>query len=208
MDEDKATDGNGQKKRAKNVILPFVAKEDVFIALLRAHINIGHKGRDLMKAECARLYANITVDAINTFLQLCEQCIRIRAAARAGQAAQAISMTARSKLRLNPVKVGDFVTLPIDPVDQGRSDAPNLICRVETITSDGQHRLACAAGILEKSYTRNSFDPVKGGLTVVVSTAQTLGFRAAVTALSVAGGQGMIRCDCGGECKTGRCKCR
>jgi len=54
----------------------------------------------------------------------------IREAVRIGQAAQADKMLTRSKKYQCPVKIGDWVILPIPDVDKSLASAPNLICRI------------------------------------------------------------------------------
>ncbi|KAK9744087.1 hypothetical protein QE152_g8101 [Popillia japonica] len=39
-----------------------------------AHISIGHGGRDRLRMETGRKYANITTKMINLFLSMCEVC--------------------------------------------------------------------------------------------------------------------------------------
>lgn len=58
------------KKREKETdpILVIVPFEDVFDALYRCHKAIGHKGRDLMRAQVNKSYANLTVKAITSNL--------------------------------------------------------------------------------------------------------------------------------------------
>ena len=52
----------------------------------------------------------------------------IREDVRAGQAAQAVVMTTRSRKVLSEVQIGDYVTLPIPDVDRCVASATNLIC--------------------------------------------------------------------------------
>jgi len=48
--------------------------EDIFYVIDLSHIAVGHGGRDRLKVETSRKYANITTDMINIFLSLYETC--------------------------------------------------------------------------------------------------------------------------------------
>jgi len=42
--------------------------EDIFDVIDLSHVAVGHGGRDRLKVEASRKYANITTDMINIFL--------------------------------------------------------------------------------------------------------------------------------------------
>ncbi|XP_060857765.1 KRAB-A domain-containing protein 2-like [Metopolophium dirhodum] len=52
----------------------YLPMEDIFDVIDLSHIAVGHGGRDRLKVETSRKYANITTDMINIFLSLCETC--------------------------------------------------------------------------------------------------------------------------------------
>ena len=56
--------------------LYYVALENVFDIVKRAHIATGHGGRDKMVSELSKKYANITRHAIGLFKSLCVECVR------------------------------------------------------------------------------------------------------------------------------------
>ena len=52
----------------------FLPMEEIFDVIESSHISIGHGGRDRMKQEISKKYANITIDMINIYLAMCETC--------------------------------------------------------------------------------------------------------------------------------------
>ncbi|CAF0900363.1 unnamed protein product [Brachionus calyciflorus] len=120
-------------------------------------------------------------------------------------------MRTRSKKYLPDVNIGDFVLLPIPDVDKGLTESPNLICPV--IHNDCTHilyELACEVGVFTEMFAGNSFDLVKdANLELNIrSDISVKGIRQAVNELSIGGGQGMVKCNCTGQCMTNRCTCK
>ena len=136
----------------------------------------------------------------------------IRDQVRAGQEHQAEMMLLRCSKYFPPVEIGDFVRLPLPTVDRGVSDPPNLICRiVDHDVEYDVYELCCKVGVLEDLYARNAFDKIESstGLDVDMVLDQTVKLREAIKHTSVAGGQGMLLCNCKkGTCSKGtKCKC-
>jgi len=52
----------------------YACYENLFNILEETHVAVGHGGRTRMLKECSRKYKNITVEAIMTYLKLCEPC--------------------------------------------------------------------------------------------------------------------------------------
>lgn len=46
--------------------------DEIFDIIEAAHVAVGHGGRDRLKNETSRKYANITLEMINIFLSMCE----------------------------------------------------------------------------------------------------------------------------------------
>jgi hypothetical protein len=90
------------------------------------------------------------------------------------------------------------------------TEAPNLICRIVDIDFDKSlYELACEAGVLNTLFARNSFDLVKDcSLDIQIKLDKALSVRQAVNELSIGGGQGMVKCNCTGQCLTNRCSCK
>jgi hypothetical protein len=71
---------------------------------------------------------------------------------------QADKMVAKSNQVLQPVTVGNNVTLPVPSVDRGRGDSSNMMCVVIDInTETQQYKLATRYGLLNGSFSRNQF---------------------------------------------------
>lgn len=62
----------------------YLTANDIFDTIESAHVAIGHGGRDRLKAETSRKYANITLDMINIFLSMCETCQRKKSKKKRG----------------------------------------------------------------------------------------------------------------------------
>lgn len=58
----------------KEEILYYTSFDELFNVTHDAHIAVGHGGRTRMIKELARKYKNVTVEAIVTYLRLCETC--------------------------------------------------------------------------------------------------------------------------------------
>jgi hypothetical protein len=52
----------------------FLPADEIFDVIQSAHIAIRHGGRDRLKKEVSRKYANVTTEMINIFLSMCETC--------------------------------------------------------------------------------------------------------------------------------------
>ena len=132
----------------------------------------------------------------------------IRQSASDNQAKQAEIMRTRSKKYMPPCEVGNHVALSVPDCDRGPSDGQNIICEILNHNDENElYRLGCAAGILETQYARSAFTLLAGEFEFDIPV-NLMGLRAAVTALSLAGGQGFTKCDCPtGTCTNKRCGC-
>lgn len=61
-------------KEENGEIKYYVCYDDLFNILEETHVAVGHGGRTRMLKECNRKYKNITVEAIMTYLKLCQPC--------------------------------------------------------------------------------------------------------------------------------------
>jgi hypothetical protein len=52
----------------------YLPVEEIYDVNEVAHLAVGHGGRDRLKMETARIYANVTTKMINIFLSTCETC--------------------------------------------------------------------------------------------------------------------------------------
>lgn len=138
-----------------------------------------------------------------------DKLLGIRESVRKNQQDQADKMLKRSSKYIGEVEIGDYVILPIPNPDKGLTEPHNLICRVIDIDYvTDLYELCCEAGVLDDMFARNAFDRVEGNLELNMRLDKRIGKRAAVTALSVGGGQGMVKCECTSACATKRCGCR
>ncbi|XP_037773567.1 KRAB-A domain-containing protein 2-like [Penaeus monodon] len=67
-----------ERKSDDEPVLYYVAIEDTYDVIKRAHIATGHGGRDRMIKETAKKYANITREALELFKSYCEECQKKR----------------------------------------------------------------------------------------------------------------------------------
>ena len=58
----------------RDSVVRYVKNANLFDIMQKTHSNIGHGGRIEMHYELKKTYANITVDIIMLFLQLCVVC--------------------------------------------------------------------------------------------------------------------------------------
>lgn len=58
--------------------------DEIFDIIEAAHVAVGHGGRDRLKNETSRKYANITLEMINIFLSMCETCQRKKSMKKKG----------------------------------------------------------------------------------------------------------------------------
>ncbi|XP_039312990.1 KRAB-A domain-containing protein 2-like [Solenopsis invicta] len=62
----------------------YLPAEEIYDVIESAHIAVRHGGRDRMKKETSRKYANITNEMINIFLSMCETCQQKRSKRKKG----------------------------------------------------------------------------------------------------------------------------
>ena len=114
------------------------------------------------------------------------------------------------------LEVGDIVQVAIPEVDRGRADGTSLTCVVVQVTDSEMYRLATHAGVIKVCYHRGDLSHITEGtlrglhLELALKDWRqmvSIPLRAAAVAASFTGGQGMVKCGCGGVCG-GRCTCR
>ncbi|XP_046988642.1 KRAB-A domain-containing protein 2-like [Schistocerca americana] len=66
----------GTRKLAtrKEPLKYYLRVDEIFDIVEAVHQAVGHGGRDRLKVETSRKYANITVEMINIYLSICETC--------------------------------------------------------------------------------------------------------------------------------------
>ena len=118
-------------------------------------------------------------------------------------------MLKRNRKHINSFKIGDLVLLKVDDLDRGSVDAANLLCVIMDVKKD-LFKLGTKAGLLDGHFAFNDFD--KTDIVTQFNKDDVpqidLAVRSAVTALSLAHGQGVLKCNCAkGNCNSGKCKC-
>lgn len=119
------------------------------------------------------------------------------------------------------LSVGAVVQLGLADVDRTKIDPRNLTCVVVECVRMGEkeeelkYRLAASHAVLQGLYTRPYLQQLRAtpelmGLEGVLENwknMRVLSARATSNASSLVGGQGMVRCNCLGNCLQGKCKC-
>ena len=139
------------------------------------------------------------------------QITKRRHEASIAQRQQAERMVKRSRVDLQAGTIGDNVEVPIPAVDRGRGDARNILGVVVNKTNNDQYKIAVKGGLLNGHYSRNRFDLCPQHLLGLddVCVDNPVSEREAVSSESASGGQGFVKCNCGGSkrCNTNCCKC-
>ena len=63
-----------KRKTDNDDIKYFVLIEETYDIIKKAHLALNHAGRDKMQKEINRKYANITLNCINFYKSVCEEC--------------------------------------------------------------------------------------------------------------------------------------
>ena len=111
---------------------------------------------------------------------------------------------------LQPVTVGNNVTLPVPSVDRGRGDPRNLMCIVIDInTETQQYKLATRYGLLNESFSRNQFPRCTSNILLLgsVDFDTEISVRQAARKQSIGTGHGFLKCTCKSRCIKKICKC-
>lgn len=75
-------------------IISYLKKDELFDVLRSTHTDIGHGGRNRMKFELKKKYANVTVETIMLFLSLCIPCQKKSAIPKRGLVSKPILQSA------------------------------------------------------------------------------------------------------------------
>jgi len=146
--------------------------------------------------------------------------LRNKAAANMTKAALAIRTNILKKSPELVIKTGDVVLVPLDEVDCTKVDGGNL-CGVVVSTNklNGSCRVAVKQGLLHRAYVYHHVKPVAEASNNIdlhdlwdafenYRSLPKLTERLAAHLVSSVGGQGMIHCNCRGECTTNGCSCK
>ena len=137
---------------------------------------------------------------------------RARQLACDGQQSQAEEMTRRSKKKLDPIKIGDTVLVPISQFDRSRASLKNLLGIATEGDDSSGYIIKTKYGILDTRLF-NGFI-LKSSVTLTLtedSPNNILSIRAAAKQESVGiggTGQGYSKCNCTGTCQRRTCSCK
>ena len=144
----------------------------------------------------------------------CQLCVRStgmqneRNLAVVQQQQQAQRMLSETAKRFKECVLGENVLVPIPEVDRGRTDFRNVLGVIMMVGPDG-YTIGTQSGLLKQKYVRSQFQPTIGNhLRAIDVPPKEVSLREACGMVSLAHGQGFIRCSCKGDCSSNRCSCR
>jgi hypothetical protein len=155
-------------------------------------------------------------------IDISPRCLSIRKQATANVQKKADSITAKIMKTCPPLvfKLRDVVLIPLDNVDRTKVDGANLAGCVVAINKDKSTcRFAVKQGVLHRAYAYHVLKPVPEQSNNLDAMDLRDAFndwkdmpkiteREAARFVSLVGGQGIIHCNCRGECTTNSCKCK
>jgi len=146
--------------------------------------------------------------------------LRDRATANVKKRAEKVQKKALTQSPTSAVKLGDVVLVPLDGVDRTKVDGGNLVGVIVSINKDKSTcRVAVKRGVLRRAYSHHNIRIVpeasnnrqimelEDAFTNWRSLPQITEREAARHESSV-GGQGMVKCNCKGECTSNSCACK
>ena len=116
--------------------------------------------------------------------------------------------------------LGDIVLVPLDEVNSTKVDGGNLVRVIVSINKDKSTcRVAVKRGVLKRAYSHHNLrivpDASNNRKVMDLEEAFTdwrslpsITEREAARHVSSVGGQGMVKCNCKGECTSNSCACK
>ena len=147
-------------------------------------------------------------------LMMCVFCVAVHSQAQELQAAR---MRRRAAALDGGVELppGAIVRLCLDPVDRAKLDNSSAVC-VVIQREKKSYRIANAGGVYKELVSRAHLQYVPQANTSLMGLDDVLhnwrdlphiSVRGIARADSVAGGQGLVHCNCNGDCAAMRCSC-
>jgi hypothetical protein len=147
-------------------------------------------------------------------LMMCVFCVTVHSQAQEHQAAR---MRCRAAALDGGVELppGAIVRLCLDPVDRAKLDNSSAVC-VVIQREKKSYRIANAGGVYKELVSRAHLQYVPQANTSLMGLDDVLhnwrdlphiSVRGIARADSVAGGQGLVHCNCNGDCAAFRCSC-
>jgi len=146
--------------------------------------------------------------------------LREKAAENVQKKAESVTKKALMKLPTSTLKLGDIVLVPLSDVDCTKVDGTTLARVIVTINKDRSTcKVAVQQGLLHRAYAFHTLRVVpiasKNRKVIDLEDANLhwhglpkITEREAARFASSVGGQGMIKCNCKGDCSTNSCACK
>ncbi len=145
-----------------------------------------------------------------------------KATANVQKKAESVTKTTLKKSPTSALKLGDIVLVPLDEVDRTKVDGGNLVGVIVSINKDKSTcrcRVAVKRGVLKRAYSHYNLrivpDASNNRMVMDLEEAFTdsrslpsITEREAAHHVSSLGGQGMVKCNCKGECMSNSCACK
>ena len=146
--------------------------------------------------------------------------LRDKATANVQKKAESVTKTALKKSPTSALMLGDIVLVPLNEVDRTKVDGGNLVGVIVSINKDKSTcRVAVKRGVLKRAYSHHNLrivpDASNNRKVMDLEEAFTdwrslpsITEREAARHVSSVGGQGMVKCNCKGECTSNSCACK
>ena len=146
--------------------------------------------------------------------------LRDKATANTLKKANAVTKNAIKKSPTSKITLGDVVLVPLDGVDRTKVDGGSLVGVIVSINKDKSTcRVAVKRGVLKRAYSHHNLRIVpeaSNNRKVMDLEAAFIDWRSlpsitereAARYVSSVGGQGMVKCNCKGECTSNSCACK
>ena len=130
--------------------------------------------------------------------------------------AERMRQRAGKKQGQGALDVGSICQLGLADVDRAKLDNTNATVVIVETVGEHAYRVANRAGVYKEPVSRSYLTPLPHCTPILVGLDYVLkewtgmpkvGIRAIAASLSHAGGQGMQRCDCKGDCMNSKCSC-
>ena len=193
------------------------------------------KGDEGLNNNWGLYFKTPTEDYVRSFVMSCEDVqqdaekhnvsprrasLRDKATANLQKKAKSVTKTALEKSPTSALKLGDIVLVPLDEVDRTKVDGGNLVGVIVSINKDKSTcRVAVKRGVLKRAYSHHNLrivpDASNNRMVMDLEEAFTdwrslpsITEREAARHVSSVGGQGMVKCNCKGECMSNSCACK
>ena len=146
--------------------------------------------------------------------------LREKATSNMLKKADSVKKTAMAKSPTSAIILGDVVLVPLDEVDRTKVDGGSLVGVVVSVNKDKSTcHVAVKRGVLKRAYSHHNLRLLSAPSNdrkvmdledafVQWRSLPTITEREAARHVSSVGGQGMVKCNCKGECTSNSCACK